>query len=101
MESLRARANISAENPVDNSASALWLSITNVGLLKNIYDPNIATNTSAVLGNSFVAKTPEVFAYDGDGNLTNDGVDAHVGCGESLDQMESQERSAVRFQKEA
>ena len=53
-----------------NTASALWLSITNLAVLNNGASADIVTNT---VGKMFVPKTPEVFYYDLDGNLTNDG----------------------------
>src|SRR5207237_4219949 len=51
-----------AELPVDNSSTALWTNITVA-----------APNETTVSGNVFVAKTPEAFGYDLDGNMTNDG----------------------------
>lgn len=57
------------ELAVTNS-SPLWLGLTNLAVLNNGVNPDIiATNT----GNLFVPQTPEAFAYDADGNLTNDG----------------------------
>jgi hypothetical protein len=49
------------ELPV-NSGSALW---TNIIVA--------ATGQTSETGNVFVAKTPEAFTYDADGNLTSDG----------------------------
>ncbi len=46
--------------PANNSSSALWTNIIVAGGL-------------AVTGNVYVAREPEVFKYDADGNLTNDG----------------------------
>ncbi len=48
--------------PVNNSSSAAW---TNMA----VGETSLTTNT----GNLYVPKTPEAFAYDADGNLTNDG----------------------------
>ena len=45
-----------------NSSSAVWTNIT-------VASPG----QTSVTGNAYVAKTPEIFAYDTDGNLTNDG----------------------------
>jgi hypothetical protein len=53
-----------------NIATALWLSITNLAVLNDGNNPDIVTNT---VGKTFVAQTTEVFYYDLDGNLTNDG----------------------------
>jgi YD repeat-containing protein len=50
------------ELPVNNASTALWTNITVA-----------ATGQTPVSGNVFVAKTNEVFGYDLDGNLTNDG----------------------------
>jgi hypothetical protein len=47
---------------MDNSSSALW---TNVIVA--------ATGQTSVTGKVFVAKAPETFGYDLDGNMTNDG----------------------------
>ena len=51
-----------AELPVNNRSSALWTNITVA-----------ATGQTSVTGNVFVAKEPEKFSYDADGNLTQDG----------------------------
>lgn len=51
-------------NP-DNSANPVWQSVTNRAV------QNGATNS--VAGSIFLPKTAETFAYDADGNLTNDG----------------------------
>src|SRR5206468_4336619 len=50
------------ELPVDNSSAAKWTNIT-----------VSAPNETTVSGNMFVAKAPESFGYDADGNMTNDG----------------------------
>ncbi len=58
------------EIPTTNRASAIWEGITNVASLSNGTNaPYTHTNS----GNLFLAKTPESFGYDADGNLTNDG----------------------------
>jgi RHS repeat-associated protein len=72
--------------PVANSAAAAWPSITNMAVLAagtNDYVTN-------AIGNLFVPKTPEVFGYDLDGNMTNDGRWAMTWDGENrLIAMES------------
>jgi len=50
------------ELPVNNGSASLWTNII-VG----------ATGQTSVTGNLFLAKSPESFGYDADGNLTNDG----------------------------
>ncbi len=50
------------ELAVNNSSSALWTNIIVAG-----------TGQTSVTGNVYVAQEPEVFSYDADGNLTNDG----------------------------
>ncbi|HPY32159.1 MAG TPA: RHS repeat-associated core domain-containing protein [Verrucomicrobiota bacterium] len=52
------------------SEGTVWLTITNVAVLSNHSGADIVTNT---IGKLFVPKTAEVFGYDADGNLTNDG----------------------------
>ena len=47
---------------VTNASAPVWQSVTNA-----------ASGQSSVVGALFVPKTPEVFYYDADGNLTNDG----------------------------
>ncbi len=54
----------------NNATGAVWLTITNVAVLNNGANPDIVTNA---VGRTFVPKTTETFAYDADGNLTNDG----------------------------
>jgi hypothetical protein len=43
--------------------------VTNVAVITNAGPDIVTTN----IGNAFKQKTPEAFAYDTDGNLTNDG----------------------------
>jgi hypothetical protein len=50
------------ELPVNNASASLWTNIIVV-----------ATGQTSVTGNLFVAKSPETFGYDADGNMTNDG----------------------------
>jgi len=54
----------------NNASSALWTNIIVSGGLN-------------VTGNVYVAKQPEVFKYDADGNLTNDGRFAYIWDGEN------------------
>lgn len=51
-------------------SSAVWQGITNIAVLNDGANPDIVTTNT---GNLFLPKTPESFAYDADGNLTNDG----------------------------
>jgi len=44
---------------------------------------NVSAGPASVSGNQFVPKTPEVFLYDKDGNLTNDGHWAYIWDGEN------------------
>jgi hypothetical protein len=50
------------ELAVGNGSASLW---TNIIVA--------ATGQTSVTGNLFVAKSPEIFGYDADGNMTNDG----------------------------
>ena len=64
-----------AELTVTNTTNPLYLSVTNK-----------ATNgvlTASVTGNVLLAKTPEVFKYDLDGNLTSDGLWTNTWDGEN------------------
>jgi RHS repeat-associated protein len=55
---------------VTNTSGPVWQGITNLAVLNQGTNPDrIATN----IGNLFVPGTPETFAYDLDGNVTNDG----------------------------
>jgi RHS repeat-associated protein len=58
------------ELAVTNTANPVWLTITNLAVLNNGSNPDIVTNA---IGRTFVSQTPELFYYDADGNLTNDG----------------------------
>lgn len=58
------------ELAVNNSSSPLWLGVTNLAVLTDNATTDI---TSTNTGNVFLPQTPETFAYDADGNLTNDG----------------------------
>ena len=75
----------------DNSSAALWLSLTNLAVLNNGTNADIiATNT----GNLLLAKTPESFVYDADGNLTSDGLWTNTWNGENR-LMTMQSRSSI------
>ena len=55
---------------LNNSTGSVWLSLTNLGVLAVSTNSDVAvTNT----GQLFLPQTPEAFAHDADGNLTNDG----------------------------
>jgi len=56
------------ELSANNSTGAVWLTITNVAVLKS-GNTDIITNT---IGKTFLAKAPQEFCFDLDGNLTND-----------------------------
>lgn len=60
------------ELSVNNSSSALWTNITVA-----------VPGQTSVTGNVYVAEEPEVFGYDADGNLTNDGHWAYTWDGEN------------------
>lgn len=66
----RKGAYFRGELAVTNTVNPVWLTITNTAVLNNGSNPDIVTNT---IGKTYVARTPEAFYYDLDGNLTNDG----------------------------
>jgi len=58
------------ELAIDNSGAAVLQGVTNLAVLSNGTNADIiATN----VGTIFLARNPEVFGHDPDGNLTNDG----------------------------
>ncbi len=58
------------ELAIDNSGAAVSQGVTNLAVVNNGTNADIiATN----VGSLFVARNPEVFGHDPDGNLTNDG----------------------------
>ena len=63
-----------AELSLNNSSAALWVGVTNVAVITNSGPDIVTTN----LGNVYKPKTAEVFGYDADGNLTNDGRYAYA-----------------------
>ena len=58
------------ELSVNNSTGAVYLTLTNLAVLQQGTNPDIVTTNS---GHVLLARTPETFGYDADGNLTNDG----------------------------
>jgi RHS repeat-associated protein len=60
----------SDELVVTNTSAAIWQPFTNVAVLNNTTNQDILTTNQ---GSGLVTKTPEIFGYDADGNLTNDG----------------------------
>ena len=68
------------EMPFNNATGAMWLTITNVAAISNYSGADIVTN---FVGSSLLAKTPETFLYDADGNLTNDSLWTNVWNGEN------------------
>jgi RHS repeat-associated protein len=62
----------SEELSVNNSSSAVYTQLVTVGVLKN-GGSNQMDIVTATTGKVFVAQSPEIFGYDLDGNLTNDG----------------------------
>ena len=64
----------------NNNTGALWLTITNVAVLSNYTGADIVTN---ITGNLLLAKNPEAFTYDADGNLTSDSLWTNVWNGEN------------------
>ncbi len=63
------------EYPMTNAASSVYQSLTNLAVLNNGTNADITTTN---IGNVFLPQTPEPFAYDADGNLTNDGRWAYL-----------------------
>jgi hypothetical protein len=49
----------------DNTDAPVWASLTNTAVLSNVLSSEVLQQ--------FIAQTPETFAYDAEGNLTNDG----------------------------
>src|SRR5437899_8654833 len=49
------------ELSLNNSTGSLWLTITNVGVLRNGTNSDIVTN---IIGSSFIPQTHETFGYD-------------------------------------
>ncbi len=65
---------------VNNSTGAVWLTLTNVAVLNDGSNPDVVTNTT---GNVLLAKTPQAYTYDFDGNLMSDGVWTNTWNGEN------------------
>src|ERR1035441_8479367 len=69
-----------AQLALTNGTSAVLETVTNIAVLNNGANPDIvATN----IGNVFLPRTPEVYGYDLDGNLTNDGRWTYAWDGEN------------------
>jgi RHS repeat-associated protein len=60
------------EVPIHNNVGPVWLTLTNYALRTNA-GPNGADIYTNETRQAFVPATPEIFAYDASGNLTNDG----------------------------
>src|ERR1019366_3567792 len=58
-----------AQLALTNGTSAVLETGTNIAVLNKANPDIVATN----IGNVFLPRTPEVYGYDLDGNLTNDG----------------------------
>ena len=79
----------SEELSVNNSSSAVYTQLVTVGVLKN-GGSNQMDVVTATTGKVFVAQSPEIFGYDLDGNLTNDGRWSYSWDGENrLTQMQT------------
>jgi RHS repeat-associated protein len=79
-QTIRQGNYFAGELPVNNSAAATWLTLTNLAVLNNGTNADIVTN---IVGAKFVTKTPEVFAFDADGNLRSDGRWSYTWDGEN------------------
>ena len=53
-----------------NTSAAVWQSITNLAVAHSSATTDLV---ATVTGNTFLQQTPEVFSYDSDGNLSQDG----------------------------
>jgi len=58
------------EVAADNGMGAVWVTVTNVAVLRGGNSADIVTN---ITGRLFVPRTPKPFTYDADGNLLSDG----------------------------
>ena len=58
------------ERPVNNSTGTVVLGITNVAAFQRTGLPDLVTSNLTMI---YVPQTPQVFAYDANGSLTNDG----------------------------
>jgi RHS repeat-associated protein len=59
-----------AELSVTNDSAPVWQGVTNVAVVQNGTNEDIVASATVFV---FVAQSPEVFGYDADGNLKNDG----------------------------
>jgi RHS repeat-associated protein len=55
---------------VTNNAAAVWLTLTNLAVLQQGTNADIV---SSVTGSTLLPRSPEIFRYDSDGTLTNNG----------------------------
>jgi RHS repeat-associated protein len=60
----------SGQVPANSETGAIWLTITNLAVLQQGTNADVV---SSVTGNALLPRNPELFGYDLDGNLTNDG----------------------------
>jgi RHS repeat-associated protein len=75
------------ELALSNTSAAVYQSITNIGVLNNGTNADIISTN---IGSLFLAKTPELFTHDLDGNLTSDGQWTNIWDAENrLVQVES------------
>jgi RHS repeat-associated protein len=58
------------ELAANNGSAAFWFGVTNLAGLNNGTNADIIASTTGFV---FVAQSPEIFRYDADGNMTNDG----------------------------
>ena len=68
--------------PLANASSAIYTNVSVVGVRKNAGTNQLDVVTQ-VTGHEFLPRSPEVFGYDADGNLTNDGRWAYTWDGEN------------------
>lgn len=59
-----------AQLSIPNESGAVWQSVTNLSVLNRTGSTDLI---SSITGSVYLAQTPELFYYDLDGNLTNDG----------------------------
>jgi len=89
------------EVPFNNSTGAVWLKVTNLAVLNNGSNPDIVTNS---VGMMLLAKTPEAFTYDADGNLTSDSLWTNLWNGENrrivIESSTGVSPAAARLKKE-
>ncbi|HLE57959.1 MAG TPA: RHS repeat-associated core domain-containing protein, partial [Rhodothermia bacterium] len=72
LEAARQGEWFNVDIPVDNSAAPVWKEF-DVVAVRSGAGPNGEDDVASVVRSAFVAKTPEEFVHDPDGNLTSDG----------------------------